>query len=248
LRSLIELNRRVSQGFDERFVPREMRADGNATFRQITLPRFLHPGMVVYDVGGGRRPAVSPIEKRRLGLRVVGVDIDETELSAAPAGAYDRIIAEDIAALRGRGDGDLVICQALLEHVWDVPAAVESIASLLKLGGRALIFVPSSKALFARINRRLPESLKRLILFGLYPETRDGHGFRSYYNHCTEKELESLGRRSGLTLIRVERFWMSSYFSFAAPLYAAWRAYQAVERARIGDGAAETLILIFERF
>ena len=99
---------------------------------------------------------------------MVGLDIDGKELSAAPDGLYDRTAAADITKYRGQGDADLVICQALLEHVHDTGRALEAIASILKPGGRALIFVPSRNAVYARLNLLLPENLKRRILFAFF--------------------------------------------------------------------------------
>jgi SAM-dependent methyltransferase len=62
------------------------------------------------------------------------------------------------------------VCQALLEHVSDVNGAFESIASILRPGGQAVIFVRSRNAVFARINLVLPEKFKRWILFQVFPQ------------------------------------------------------------------------------
>ena len=84
--------------------------------------------------------------KERLGLRGTGLDIDADELARAPAGTYDETICADITEYEGKGQADLVICQAVLEHVANTEQALRSIASCLKRGGVALLFVPSRNA------------------------------------------------------------------------------------------------------
>ncbi len=71
-----------------------------------------------------------------------GLDIDKEELIQAPEGSYDEIICTDITKYRGNLEADIVICQALLEHVKGVENAFMAISSILKPGGLALIFVP----------------------------------------------------------------------------------------------------------
>ncbi len=136
-----------SQQFD-RLLPAEYGVDGNSDFLDNWIAPYIAPGAVLYDIGGGKNPVVSPEQKRRLGLRVIGLDIDGDELAAAPAGVYDETICADITRYDGQTDADVVICQALLEHVCDVQAAVEAIGGILKPGGTALLFLPSRNAAF----------------------------------------------------------------------------------------------------
>ena len=80
----------------------------------------------------GNHPLLSMDEKVLWGLRVFGLDINDGELSKAPTGAYDATIRADITRYRGREDADVVICQALLEHVTDTNSAFAGLASILK--------------------------------------------------------------------------------------------------------------------
>ena len=114
-RRLIDFQTRLAGRFD-RLLPQDLRVDGNRDFLDALVPEHLEPGSVVYDVGGGKNPVIGSERKAALGLTVVGLDIDDDELSAAPKGLYDRTVAADITNYRGQGDADLVICQALLEH------------------------------------------------------------------------------------------------------------------------------------
>lgn len=247
IKSVVDANVRLSRRLDG-FLPAQVRRDGNKTFTSEILPRAFSSGDVVYDLGGGSRPFVSATEKRRLDLTVVGLDIDAAELAAAPAGVYDRTIAADLCAFEGYGDADVVICQAVLEHVPDTAAAMRALASTIKLGGRIYIFAPSRNALFARLNMVLPESIKLRLLFSLFPHKAEGHdGFKAYYDRCTPKEIEALAASNGLVVEERHLFWTSSYFSVFTPVYVAWRVSQALAYLFVGNNAAETFVYILRK-
>src|SRR4051812_44612811 len=113
----------LSRSFD-RLLPADYQVGGNLDFVQNWIAPYLRAGALVYDIGGGKNPIISVADKRRLGLSVIGLDIDSGQLAAAPADAYDRQICADVTQFHGSAEADLVICQALLEHVKDSPAAI----------------------------------------------------------------------------------------------------------------------------
>jgi len=173
---------------------------------------------VVCDIGGGARPWISPEEKQRLNLKVVGVDISEEELRAAPAGAYDKIIATDICEFIGDASFDVVTCQALLEHVPDTKRALRAIASALKPNGLAYVFIPCRNALFAQINRLIPQDAKRRMLFFLWPYAAEGHdGFHAYYDGCSPSTVEAVAKGLGLEAKDKQAFWAAATFISSFP-------------------------------
>ena len=235
----IRFNKYLSRRFDE-LLPGKFRVDGNAHFQQNFAPPHIPDGALVYDVGGGKRPFHSAEEKARLNLRVVGLDIDQSELARAPRGAYDEVIRADITEYRGRADADVVICQALLEHVPDAASAFAGLASILRKGGVALLFAPSRNAVYARVNLLTPESLKRRMLRLLFPELDDKTGFPAYYDCCTLAAFEETARASGLTVVEKRAYYRSDYFSFLAPLHVFWRCWLCVFHLLARERAAET--------
>jgi SAM-dependent methyltransferase len=246
LHRVMDCQTRLSLRFD-RLLPADFRLDGNRDFIERIVPDYLRPAMVVYDVGGGKNPLVPPERKSALGLEVVGLDIDAGRLAAAPSGVYDRAICADICTYRGRADADLVICQALLEHVPDVAGALRAIATILKPGGRALIFVPCRNAVYARINLVLPEALKRVLLFAIFPEMRADHGFPAHYDQCTPSKLERVARKHGLATEYRRIYFESGYFRFCLPLHMLWRAWVALFQSLVREDAAETVSLVLRR-
>lgn len=246
LRAFIDWNVRVSMAFD-RLLPEVYRVDGNRYFVDSFFRRFLHPQQKVYDMGGGRHPAVPPSLKRQLGLHVVGVDISAQELAGAPEGAYDTTICADITEFSGDESGDVAICQSLLEHVASTDRAFRAISSVLKEGGTALLFAPSRNAVFARLNLLLPESLKRSLLFALYPSARGSQGFRSYYDRCTPIEFERMARTHGLEVVERHLFYCSAYFTFFFPCHVLWRIWIMLFRTLSRERAAETFVYALRR-
>jgi SAM-dependent methyltransferase len=246
LRGFIDMQRRLSKKLDA-LLPAHFSVDGNSEYIDSFARNWIPPGSTVYDIGGGKQPLLSPAEKAQLRLRVVGVDIDSVELSKAPKGAYDDIRCADITQFQGGGDADVVVCQALLEHVDNVEAALTSIASILKPGGRAVIFVPSRNAVFARINLLMPESLKRRILFALHPKARAEQGFPAYYNRCTPRQFKRMIQGMGLQIEEQRLYYISSYFSFFTPLYAVWRVWILLFFLFDREGSAETFSMTIRK-
>lgn len=247
LTSFVQLNRRISRKFDEVFLPESFSIDGNRDFVDTFALTFIQSGLHIYDVGGGKRPFISVAEKKRLNAYVVGLDIDGDELKKAPQGAYDKMIVADICAIQGSEDADLVICQALLEHVKDNDLSFKALAGLLKPDGKLIIFVPSRNAVFARLNVLLPEVWKRFMLFKIFPDKRLTQGFPSYYHRCTPKEFMELGKLNDLELIDSRYYYKSSYLSFFFPMYFIWRLWILIYSFLCGKQAAETFSMAFKK-
>jgi hypothetical protein len=71
----------------------EYQVDGNSDFIEQWIAPHLKSGSAVYDVGGGKNPIIDLEQKTRFGLRIVGLDIDEKELKAAPPECTTRLSA-----------------------------------------------------------------------------------------------------------------------------------------------------------
>ena len=243
---LVASQTRLSRKLDE-ILPSQYAIAGNADFVDSLVPRYTFAGAVAYDVGGGKNPLIDAARKARMGLKIIGLDIDAGELAAEPPGRYDSTICADISSYRGDRDADLVICQALLEHVLDTGKALEAIASILKPGGLALLFVPSRNAVYARINLLLPQRLKELILFGIYPHMRRSQGFPAHYDRCTPAAFETLALSKGLRAGERRVYFKSDYFRFCFPIHAFWRLWVLLFRSLAGDQAAETFSLVLRK-
>lgn len=248
LSGFVQLNRKLSRGLDRLVLPDTLRVDGNTYFKTDIVPGLLANDLRVYDLGGGSNPYLSPEQKSAYNLFVVGVDINAEELEAAPNLAYDRTICADLCTYNGKGDADLVICQATLEHVPDVAGSLRAIAECLAPGGRACIFAPSRNAAFARLNLVLAEGLKRKLLFALFPEKANSHdGFKAYYDRCTPAQIEAIAAENNLEIETRKLFYISSYFTILTPAFILWRLSQGLAYLAIGTQAAETFAYVLRK-
>lgn len=213
----------------------------------MVVPPRLNAAHTIYDVGGGKHPYIGTDMAKPKGVRIVGLDIDKNELLRAPRGIYDQQIVSDISApnLQVKVPRQAtVICEAVLEHVQNNVEAVHNIAKLCGKRGQAIIFVPSRYALFAMINRLLPQQIKRKLLFGIFPETEGAQGFPAYYDHCTPKAMSSLLLANGFTIAELKCYYRSTYFSFFVPLHVLWRCYQVAAYSILGKDAAESFSIV----
>lgn len=248
-RRFLDLNRRVSHAVDRVLAPASMRLDGFSAFNNDVLERQIASDQLVYELGGGSQPFLWESRRAELRIKLIGLDISADELAAAvPPHSYDRTIVADIAQWAGPADGDLVICRSTLEHVRDMHGALGGIASALKPGGRAALFMPCRNAPFARLNRLLPERVKRFMLYAAFPEKAAGHdGFPAFYDRATPSGIAALAAAHGLAPVERRIFWMSDYFAVFFPAYLVWRAWTHVARLLPGDEFCETFALVLEK-
>ncbi|MGH7509231.1 MAG: class I SAM-dependent methyltransferase [Gemmatimonadales bacterium] len=192
---------------------------GPRDFRERVLPGLLKPGLRVLDVGGGKRPAISPERKQELGLYVVGLDVSEAELAQAPPGAYNATVVGDVAAVSIPGHYDLVFSRTVLEHVAHPAAAIANLAGVLVPGGIMAHVMPCRNAPFAILNRWLGNRTARRLLFAIFPEKQDNSGFLAYYRDCTPERISRACRECGLEVVELTPYYNSGYTSFFVPLY-----------------------------
>jgi len=242
VRAFVDANRMASHRLDLACEARFGRVDGSMNFH-THLDRALRPGSRVVDLGGGKHPAISAETKARLGLHVVGVDVSSEELRLAPAGAYDRKVIADATRFSEPASADLVIAQALAEHVRDTSELWHRIHECLVPGGRALVFIPNGRAIFARLNRILPEDAKRWLLYRLYPGAVHYQGFPAYYDRCSPSETLRLLASIGFREIVLQPYYSSNYFSFFYPAHALEVALQVSAKALDQDDRCESFVV-----
>jgi SAM-dependent methyltransferase len=246
LSTIINSQKRLSEAFDS-CLPAHFRIDGHWDFRREFAPIYFRPGIEVWDIGGGKFPLIDAATKRRLKIRSVGLDISAGELAAAAPGTYDETFVADITDFVGRGTADLIICQAVLEHVLDTEAALKAFETILKPGGIALVFVPSRNSWFARLNLIFPDNLKRKLLSLLHSEYEDGQGFPAYYDRCTAPAFRRMSSACGLE-VRGERVYHESgYFRFAFPIHFFWRLWVLLGFRLDRAGWAETFSMALRK-
>jgi len=238
----------LSQKFNM-LLPKDMRTFGTYIFNVETMPKYIDSHLTIYDIGGGKHPNISTELKSQYALKIIGMDIDDNELRQAPEGLYDKTITADITAYHDetRSTADLIICRALLEHVHDTQKAIQNIATMLKPGGKILIFVPCSRAWYSYVNRLLPEEVKLKLLSFFFPDKMHEIGFKAYYDRCTPKQFKRYAKDLNLKVRELQTFYNSRYFEAIVPLHIFWRLYQLCIRALKLENFCETSIIVYEK-
>jgi 2-polyprenyl-3-methyl-5-hydroxy-6-metoxy-1,4-benzoquinol methylase len=240
-------NRRASKWFDEHLVTKSHRVDGLKYYQEV-LPRYIKREQSICDIGGGKNPFISAKQKAKLKLNVTGLDISAEELKAAPTGSYDKTMVSDIGNVKKLPPkADLIICEAVLEHVQNVTSAIETMSKSLKPSGKLLLFIPGRNAFFAKTNLLLPEKVKRTLLFSIFPETMHLQGFPAYYDQCTPKKIQALCEQNGLQVELVKTFYQSNYLTFFVPLHILWRILQRLAILIWRGEVAEAFMLVAKK-
>lgn len=139
------------------------------------------------EIGGGRGPQFTPAEAEKLGLALTVNDIDQRELSLAPAGFATACfnIADDVDP-KLAGKFDFIFSRMVFEHVKDAPRAWANISNLLAPGGVALAFHPTLYSPPFVLNWLAPEAFSAKLLRLLFPWRHDGDypKFPARYEMC----------------------------------------------------------------
>lgn len=247
MRRLFDAQIALSSCFDRVLLPPDYRIDGDTSFEAEFLTPYLYRGATVIDVGSGKLPSLSPAQRAALEITVVGFDVSRNELDAAPAGSYDATTCANLTEFVGDGKADLAICSSLLEHVPDVDKALRGIASMLKPGGVALIFIPCRNTLFARLNLLLPQNFKQKLLNWLFPKIAHGLGFRAYYDRCTPRQIAGLAENNGLVPEKVRLYLYTGYFEIFTPAHVLWRLWQVCFRKLVDAEASESFSMALRK-
>jgi len=110
---------------------------------------YLGSAATIADIGCGSGTVLSVLREKRIGSRLIGVDLSESSLGAVrarfagdPAATF--VAGSIVSTGLDAGSCDLVICTETLEHLFpdDFAAGLAEVARVLKPDGRLLASVP----------------------------------------------------------------------------------------------------------
>lgn len=213
-----------------------------AVFLEELAP-LLKPNMRILDVGAGRSPTIAP-EDRPAGCCYVGLDISEEELRSAEPGAYDDVIAHDIAhPLPTMGASfDLVLSWQVLEHVKPLRPALDNLRAVLVPGGTMLAQLSGSFSAFALLARLMPHRL-RVWAMVRYLGHAEEEKFPTHYDKCHASAIARM--LAHWSSARLRPFYRGAvYFAMWRPLQRVYLAYETVIfRGDIRDLATHYLVI-----
>ncbi len=116
----------------------------------------------------------------------------------------------------------------VLEHIAENEFLINEIARVLKDNGSFVSLFAAKYAEYSIINRLLPEKLKKSLLNLTMNEDAHKHGYSTYYNYCSSKEIKRiLKKHLKLTSLEVNYF-SAPYFDFFPPLYFLFILYESI--------------------
>ncbi len=206
----------------------------------------LREGMTVLDVGSGRTPTLLPAE-RPPNTRYVGLDLSDEELRRAGPGAYDELVAADVAtgvpALVGTVD--LAVSWQVFEHIKPLGAALDNLHAYLKPGGTLISLFSGRWSAFGVVNRLIPNAIGgRLVERSMRRQGTNQPVFPAHYDRCTYSALTRM-MTSGWSEVEIHPlFRAATYFHFSRPLTRVYLAYEnAARRAGLSDLATHYLLI-----
>ena len=204
--------------------------------------RYMHqfPQPVILDVGGGTECCFS--KHKPPGGRIISVDISSAQL--AQNRDADLLMLADVTRDIPLPDGsvDLVVSRAVMEHLTSPRAFLHHAYRVLKPGGYCIHVFPCRFALFATINRGLPQHLPRKFLSTFQPDIHEKGGFPAYYRQCYPSAMKRLLQQGGFQIREmVPYYFQSVYFDFFLPFFLVSALYELATRGWV-DLAAFLLI------
>jgi ubiquinone/menaquinone biosynthesis C-methylase UbiE len=238
----LQANRRASRRFNQLFPARR---DPMPLFAPL-VRSLVRAGGSAIDIGGGRHPLFSPVEKVESQLTVTGVDLSEAELRAAPPGAYDRALVCDATSMCDvpSDSADAVYSRAVAEHVANPLAMFRETYRVLRPAGVSVHYVPNKWALFALLNAALPPRLSRRILYATRPGAEEWAGFRAYYRETTPRALERMFAGIGFREIHTHPYFHADYLDFFLPAHAMYVMWQNTARWLSLGNACESFAIV----
>jgi ubiquinone/menaquinone biosynthesis C-methylase UbiE len=182
---------------------------------------------VVVDIGSGKQCHFAKHRNPLMGTKIIAVDVSEEEMESNHAVDEKRVANATKSLPFEPNEVDIVASRFVLEHLEDVESFVSLSSRVLKSDGYFIHLFPSKFAPFALINQGLPDYLSQRLLYFIYPETKGGCGFASYYNKCYYIAIKHLLQKHGFRVVDAHfGYYQSHYFAFLAPLFLVSALYE----------------------
>jgi SAM-dependent methyltransferase len=223
----ISLNKRAAWAITP---PHVHEANVFGMYRKLGTMLISHPRIsTVVDVGAGRAWSFPPYYKEWFNIRLIGLDIDASEM--LENNALDEKIECDVVRnipLKP-GSVDLFMIHSGIEHLRDNELTFRNLFQALRPGGFVLAQFPNRYAPFAIANRLLPTRATRWLLKKFMSESAEALGYITYYDRTNYSAFRSLVIRSGFEEIYyLPGFFGSSYYGFFLPLFLCSYVYDSL--------------------
>jgi 2-polyprenyl-6-hydroxyphenyl methylase/3-demethylubiquinone-9 3-methyltransferase len=249
LQAFFAINRRACLRI-ERYLP-QARED----IFEVYVKRVAHhvnslPSPIVVDVGGGKSCPFARYIGCAARATIIAVDVSREELAGNHT-VQARLVSDVAKALPFRPQVvDVITSRSFLEHVRDVRGCVKNAAEVLRTRGYLIHLFPSRNAVFALMNRAVPNALaRRLLDIFAPPECGGAVGFPAFYNGCDYSAMSALLREQQFVIVEVKlSYYQSRYYDFFLPFFLVSAFYEiAIQLLGLKGLAAYILIVARKR-
>ncbi|HZQ64989.1 MAG TPA: class I SAM-dependent methyltransferase [Gaiellaceae bacterium] len=225
LRAFIRSNQRVSSSIMQRAPHRRNLWNEyvDVVADALTKPEY----RVVVDIGGGRSCPFARTRPAGSRAKIIAADVSQEEL--AYNSDVDECVVADASQTLPFSDGevDLLTSSSTVEHLPDVEAFIRESHRVLRPGGAFVHVFPSKFALYAVLNRCLPNSVAKRALKIVFPGSDGVLGFEAHYDRCYASGIKKALERNGFEIVEIRTSYFSAYyFSFFVPLFLLATAFE----------------------
>ncbi len=132
LRTFINVNQHISRKIGS--IAPFTKDDIFARYEE-TVHRFMAPGQIVADIGGGKKSIITKYKEEFPGIQIYAIDISDKELEEN-SGADKKIVADVTKEIPLPDESvDMVISRSVLEHLQNQESFIKNCNHVLRSGG-----------------------------------------------------------------------------------------------------------------
>jgi ubiquinone/menaquinone biosynthesis C-methylase UbiE len=225
--NFLRINRKLSQKV-ENILP-QSKPDLTTLYDELILQTInLYQNPLILDLGGGRNTSfVRKKKNSKYTLWIIDSDRNELENNSR---AEKLIIADLNYKLPIKSSSvDIVISRYTLEHLENPEALLKESHRILKKNGIIILLFSCKFAVFAVLNRLLPQSISKLLLEHLVPGSHEVRGFKPYYHDLCYAKIMQIFTGSDLKIQNlIFSYYQSRYYTFFFPLYLIFVFYEFI--------------------
>lgn len=211
------------------------------------LNSISEPALVV-DVGGGRECRFARFRPADTDIRIVAVDVSPEELAANDEVDEKRVADVTKELPFDPATVDLVVSEAVLEHLADTESFIAHCARVVRPGGQFISLFSSRFSPHAIANRVLPDAWSSVLLRTLVPGSSGRLGFPAHYDRTYASEISRLLERHGFAVAEVRvSYYQSPYLESLMPLFVLSALYELCVRALGLRDLAAYVVVVAER-
>ena len=184
-----------------------------------TIARYLKPGIVVYDAGGGKRCRyIKRVDKESMYVFALDISDEELNFNLGVDGKFVTDVCENIPTPYGKVD--MITSSYLCQHLINPKRFYKNAYKALKPYGLFINMFPCRYSVFATINRLLPEDVSKKILNHFLPNAEDDCDYSATYENLWYSKVIQDYRKAGFRVEKIYlRYLQADYYHYCIPLF-----------------------------